>query len=118
MTAERRASPRFAVDMEALIEGEQGLTLDGRTIDISRNGICLLTAAAIPAGSQVRLRLRLLMEGIDVDALELSARVVWCTASEGEFQLGASFEPLEDDGRSLEVLLGFLSGELQVPGTA
>jgi Tfp pilus assembly protein PilZ len=94
------------------------MTLDARTVDISFAGICVTTAAAVQPGKNVLLSLKLLLEGVNADSLDVPGRVVWCTPTEGQFQIGAAFREAEfsNPARSgLDVLLRFLSGELEVP---
>lgn len=116
--SDRRANPRFACDLEAMVETPGSMMLDGRTVDISISGIAVTTAAAVSPGSDVVLHLRLLLESGSSDPLPVPARVVWSTPTEGQYQLGAYFkeEELAPASRSgLEVLLRFLSGELELP---
>jgi hypothetical protein len=114
--SERRAHPRFACDLDVEVSAGGATTLNARTIDISRNGICMVVPAAIPPGSDVTLGLRLLFEGAESDLVQLPAKTVWCTDTEGSFQVGAVFSGLTPQGgQSLDVLLKFLSGQVELP---
>ena len=95
-----------------------GMMLDARTIDISYAGICVHTAAAVQSGSKVDFSLKLILEGMEADSLVIPGQVIWCTPTEGQFQVGAGFREgdMADSSRNgLDVLLKFLSGELEVP---
>ena len=97
------------------------MTLDARTVDISFAGICVTTVAAVQPGKDVDFSLKLLLEGVNADSLQVPGHVVWCTPTEGQFQIGAAFreDELSDSARSgLDVLLRFLSGELEVPSAS
>jgi Tfp pilus assembly protein PilZ len=118
VSSERRAHPRFACDLEAHIATPGGMMLDARTIDISWAGICVTTAAAVQPGNNVDLSLKLILDGMEADSLVIPGKVIWCTPTEGQFQVGAGFREAEmaDASRNgLDVLLKFLSGELEVP---
>ncbi len=118
MDSERRAHPRFACDLEAMIETEGSMMLDGRTVDISATGIAVTAAAHVRPGNDVILHLRLLLEGVTSDPLPIPARIVWSTPTQGQYQLGAYFRDGEfapASRKGLEVLLRFLSGELELP---
>lgn len=94
------------------------MTLDTRTVDISFAGICVTAAAAVQPGKSVDFGLKLILEGVNLDSLSVPGRVVWCTPTEGQFQIGACFredEMREGSRKGLQVLLKFLSGELEVP---
>lgn len=114
---ERRAHPRFEYDVGAtlLVSGEA--PVEARTVDISFTGICLTAPMSVPAGSWVQIELRILLPSGTSDTLSVPAKVVWNTPTGGEYQLGAKFAA---DMSSvllarLDVLLQFLSGELDVP---
>ena len=94
------------------------MTLDARTVDISYAGICVTTAASVQPGKTVDFSLKLLLEGVEADSLTVPGKIVWCTPTEGQFQIGAAFSDneLSPGARNgLDVLLRFLSGELEVP---
>ena len=115
--AERRAHPRFAYDVEAtvLVNGREPIR--SRTVDISYSGICMESADPVESGQWVQIEIHLAMPQRSSD-LSLPAKIVWSTATGGGFQIGAMFAR---DMNSvllarLDVLLQFLSGELDVPG--
>lgn len=115
MDTERRAHTRFACDLDVSLETGNGMRLDAKTVDVSQSGIAVITAASVGAGADVTFHLRLKLEGVESDTLSLPSNVVWCTATRGEFQVGAAFrDPVltEKQRSGLDVLLRFLSGEL------
>lgn len=114
---ERRAHPRFAYDVEAalLVAGEP--PIPARTVDVSFSGICLATQTAVPRGTWLQIELRLVVPNGTSDTLSVPAKVVWCTPTGGEVQVGATFA-LDMSAvlmARLDVLLQFLSGELDLP---
>lgn len=101
---------------EVSVLGDDDRRFEGRTQDISLSGICLYAEESVPAGKPVVFRLKLILDGAHSDAIELSGRVVWCTQTEGQYQLGAAFDRDLDSvtWTRLDVLLQFLSGELEL----
>lgn len=114
---ERRADPRFACDVQARISTPDGVSAEGRTIDISASGICMLSADPVPPGSHATFSLQLVFEHATSDSLVLPGRVVWCTPLNEGYQVGATFSSTLDAGsvRKLDNLLAVLSGEVE-PG--
>lgn len=114
---DRREHPRFAYDVEAklLLTGADPMPV--RTMDISFSGICLLAPLAVQSGAWVQVELRLVQPGRSSDVLSLPAKVVWSTATAGEYQIGAKFSADLSAVHlaRLDMLLQFLSGELDVP---
>jgi hypothetical protein len=116
--SEHRKHPRYAVDVEATLYLPGGPLLKGRTRDLSRTGICLITVEDVPAGLPVQLDLVLSFgENSFSEPLTLGARVVWCTNIAGSYQVGAMFDDLseEQDG-FLDMFLHFLDGTLSPKG--
>lgn len=114
---ERRAHPRFAYDVEAAVLATGVEPIAARTVDISFSGVCLTTETRVEQGSWVQVELRLIVPGGTSDTLSLPAKIVWCTPTGGEMQVGAKFAPDMSAVllARLDVLLQFLSGELDVP---
>lgn len=113
---ERRADPRFACDVQARVATADGASTEGRTVDISASGICLLADAAVPPGAHATFALQLVFEHATSDSLELPGRIVWCTPLKGGFQVGAVFSSTLDASsvRKLDNLLGVLAGDLEL----
>ena len=105
-----RKHRRYAVDVEATV-GVGENRLRARTRDISRHGICLISAEPLSPGTQAPLEL-VLAFGDDAysEPLSLSARIVWCTELGGSYQVGAMFDDVSDqqDG-FLEMFLQYLN---------
>ncbi|HEY0709905.1 MAG TPA: PilZ domain-containing protein [Polyangia bacterium] len=108
-----RKNRRFAVDVEATLD-IKGQRLRARTRDISRSGICLITDQPIAAGQLLPVEL-VLAFGDDAysEPLSLTARIVWCTNLDGNYQVGAMFDEVTDqqDG-FLEMFLEYLDEAL------
>ena len=104
---------RFVCDLEATIETPGRPKVLGLTKDINTSGICVLTEIPVPAGNEVYLHLRLVLDGAQSDTLTIPARTLWLTRTEGHFQVGAAFGqmPVERWLR-LDVILRFLYGEI------
>ena len=112
-----RRHPRFHVDVEAVVHATRGRNFSARTRDLSRSGICLVTSAAIQKGEPVVVELVLAFgNNAFSEPLHLEARVVWCTAIDRSFQVGAMFTALSDEHADfLDMFLRYLDGTL-APG--
>jgi hypothetical protein len=78
-----------------------------RTRDLSRGGICFLLFAPLEVGSTFTAELSLVLgNNAFSEPLVLSGKVVWCTAVEEGYQIGATF--LTPDKTSGEYLNTFL----------
>ena len=118
MGAERRENPRFACDVDVVMERQDGSSCHARTVDISFSGICVLAEEGFRSGSRVNFGLKLVWQGGETDTLVLPGQVVWSTPTRGSHQVGARF--LADDmndrvWQQLDVFLQFLAGELKLP---
>ena len=58
MSNERRAAPRFAVEIEATVTSKDKV-LPARTQDLSRSGICVRVDEAVPAGATITIEVAL-----------------------------------------------------------
>jgi hypothetical protein len=112
--AGQRRDRRYAVDIEATLGLPDGTKCKGRTRDVSRNGICLITTQAVAAGAIVDIELVLSFgDNSFSEPLTLKGRVVWCTALAGSFQVGCMFEDVTDQqDQFLEMFLQYLDGTL------
>ncbi len=115
---ERRSDRRFACDVQARISTPDGVDSEGRTVDISASGICMLSADPVPPGSHANFALQLVLEHATSDSLVLPGRVVWCTPLKDGYQVGAMFSSTLDAGsvRKLDNLLAVLCGDVE-PGS-
>jgi len=113
-----RRHPRFPVDVQASIRTGDGRRLSARTRDLSRAGICLITHQALPSGENLQVELVLLIGTTsESEPLPLRARVVWCTAIAGSFQIGAMFHGLSPkESGFLELFLRYLDGSILPAG--
>lgn len=89
----RRGSERFSIDLAVI--GDDGVrTVDGRVTNLSIDGARLVLPE--PLAEDSLLRLTITPDESDVEALEVSARVVWAQPREEETIIGASFEGVDD----------------------
>ncbi|MBK8265894.1 MAG: PilZ domain-containing protein [Nannocystis sp.] len=106
-------SSRFVCDLETTLEVVGRPPVVGLAKDINAAGICVLTEIPVPAGQQINLHLRLVLDGAQSDILTLPARTLWLTRTEGRFQIGAAFAQMPvERWQRLDVILRFLFGEI------
>jgi Tfp pilus assembly protein PilZ len=112
VSSPERQHPRFAADV-AIAVHVRGQTIEGRTRNVSRGGLCADLTAALPIGADVELDLVLLFEDdTQSEALRLPARIVWCTALESANQVGVAFRPLDRQlADYLNLFLKYLGSE-------
>ena len=117
-TEELRRYPRVTVDVQANVQTVDGRKLIARTRDLSRSGICIVTTAALASGEKLFIELVLLLgSGSSSEPLGLRARVVWCTAIAGAFQVGAVFDGLTSkESAFLDMFLRYLDGSILPAG--
>lgn len=102
----QREHPRYA--HEAAITLRLGSrTVEGRTRNVSRGGLCADLAEAAPVGTDIDIDIVLVFENDkQSEALRLPARIVWCTPLDEGHQVGISFRGLTKD--HVEYLAMFL----------
>jgi hypothetical protein len=112
VSSSERQHPRFAADV-AITVYLRGETIKGRTLNVSRGGLCADLTAALPMGADVELDLVLVFEdNTQSEALRLPARIVWCTALESTHQVGVAFRPLDRQRADyLNLFLKYLGNE-------
>lgn len=113
MIQKPRRERRYQVEVEATLS-LGGRRQKVRTRDLSRNGICVIAAEPVPAGSTGQIELVLSFgEGSFSEPLTLETRIVWCTHLEESYQVGAMFEEMTEvqDG-FVDVFLQYLDGTL------
>lgn len=72
------------------------VSIEGRTSNLSRGGLCATLERAIPMGADVMVDIVLVFEDdVRSEALRLPARVAWSTAVDEGHQLGISFRPID-----------------------
>lgn len=116
---ETRRHKRFTVDVEAVVHASNR-HIGARTRDLSRSGICLITASALQGNEPVLIELVLAFgDNAFSEPLRLEAHVVWCTPIGQSFQVGAMFDELTTDNTEfLEMFLRYLDGSLAPRGVA
>ena len=89
-----REHPRYA--HEAVIAvALGGASYEGRTTNVSRGGMCAEFSTEIPNQSEVMCSMTLVFdEDTQSEALELAARIVWCTRVDDGWQVGIAFKPM------------------------
>jgi hypothetical protein len=113
-----RRYPRFHVDVQARVRTMDGRELIARTRDLSRSGICLVMTEDLGPGSKLSIELVLLLGPTSSsEPLPLRARVVWCTAIAGAYQVGAMFDGVSAKESSfLDMFLRYLDGSILPAG--
>jgi len=113
-----RRHPRFHVDVQANVTTADRRKLIARTRDLSRSGICLITSEDLAPGVNLGIELVLLLGPSSTsEPLPLRARVVWCTAIAGAYQIGAMFDRLSAKESSfLDMFLRYLDGSILPAG--
>jgi hypothetical protein len=116
---ETRRHKRFTVDVEAVVHASNR-HIGARTRDLSRSGICLITASPLQGNEAVLIELVLAFgDNAFSEPLRLEARVVWCTPIGQSFQVGAMFDELSKDNTEfLEMFLHYLDGTMAPSGVA
>lgn len=113
---EARQFPRFAVDLQVAVSiGARRLS--ARTRDISRSGLCLVSAEQLPLDTEIRIELVLAFAtGGFSEPLGVLGRVVWCTGLFGAYQVGVMYVQVDAErARHLEMFIGLIDGSL-TPG--
>jgi hypothetical protein len=108
VTSERE-HPRYA--HEASVTLHLGTkTIEGRTRNVSRGGLCADLADPVEVGVDLDVDLVLVFEDdAQSEPLRLPARVAWCTPLDDAHQVGLSFRVLDrDTAEYLTMFLRFL----------
>ena len=107
---DQRLFPRYAVEATVELITRSGEVVAGSARNVSRGGLCLETAAPVPAGADLDVRLTLVFDLEHTsEPLRLPARVVWCTPLEGGHQVGTQFRPLTaEQSTYLDMFLRYL----------
>lgn len=92
-----REHPRYAHEASVTLHAGKA-KLQGRTINVSRGGLCVDLAQKCTVGQDVEVDLVLIFDGgTESEPLRVPARVVWCTAVDDAYQVGVCFRPLETE---------------------
>jgi len=94
----------------------RGKTIQGRTQNVSRGGLCADLSDAVAVGTELEVDLQLVFENEEhSEPLRIPARVVWCTSVDEGHQVGLSFKPLGAEmAKYLAMFLRFLDSEERV----
>ncbi len=109
---EKRQHARYAIELDAEIT-VAGMSVAGRTHDISRGGFCMLARQSVPVGASGEVKLALVFSETEFsEHLTLAAMTVWCTPMKGAYQIGVKFAPLDEQSRGyLDLFIKFLDGD-------
>jgi hypothetical protein len=110
MSSDARAHPRYALEVDAEVRTATG-KIPARTRDVSRGGLALVLAEALPLGTELTLNLALVFdEETFSEPLLLRARVVWCTRIADAHQIGTTFVSMTTEQRAyLDMFLRYLT---------
>ena len=117
---QQRAHPRYAIELDAVLELDGGRRVHGRTQDISFGGFCVQVPAdtqSVTAGSACSVKLALVFsENEFSEQLSLKGTVMWCTRLKQGTQIGVKFDALDPQSQGyLDLFIRFL-GEEGEPG--
>ena len=101
VTKAEREHPRYAHEAAVTVH-VRGSTLEGRTHNVSRGGMCANLPRPIAPGAEVEIDIALVFdEEAQSEPLRLPARVAWSTPFDDQFQIGLSFRPIDADKTEL-----------------
>jgi hypothetical protein len=111
--SEQRAHPRYAIELDTVLELPGGISIHGRTQDISRGGFCMLApsdAAAAEISTVCSIRLALVFSETEFsEQLTLPGAIAWYTKLRHGTQVGVKFAPLDPQSRGyLDLFIKFL----------
>lgn len=97
-----------------------GATIEGRTRDVSRGGLCALLSEQLAVGTDIELDIQLVFDDDrQSEPLRLPARVVWCTPVDEHHQVGLQFRRLVGEtAEYLTMFLRYLDGDARTKPTA
>ena len=110
MGTNKRAHPRYAVEVDAEFDGPTG-KLPARTRDVSHGGMACYAGAALAIGQTMDVALSLVFPGGELsEPLILRTKIIWCTPlRDGIHQIGTAFVGLTQDARQyLDIFLRYL----------
>lgn len=94
-----RWDPRAQVSLKTrILDGEEVMVEDARTIDVSATGLALWSPELILAGTEVTLEI-LMPAGDGTAKLRTDAEVVWNRPEDGGYRLGLRFVRMSDEDR-------------------
>ncbi|MEJ7603722.1 MAG: PilZ domain-containing protein [Kofleriaceae bacterium] len=104
-----RTFPRYALDAAVAFRTPGGI-FGGRTLNLSRGGLCAEVTAELMLGLELELEIELVFDdNAHSEPLQLCGRVVWCTRVDDVHQLGLAFCHLQAEQVAfLSMFLQFL----------
>lgn len=121
VSSTEREHPRYAHEVAVTIHfSKPGATgtptkakTEGRTSNVSRGGLAANIADEINVGADIEVDIVLVFDdAMQSEALRLPARIAWCTAFEGVYQVGMSFKPLDADRSNyLQMFLKYMGDD-------
>jgi len=99
------------MDVEVELDVGEGTPIVGRTLNVSRGGLCILVDRHVEPGTEISAKLSLVFsEEAMSEAIHVPVRSVWSTAIADDFQIGLAYANLTPEQReSLDLVLHFLS---------
>jgi Tfp pilus assembly protein PilZ len=107
--------PRYAHEAQVTLIVDSR-SIEGRTTNVSRGGLCADLADEIAVGTELEVFLALIFDNEEhSEALRVPARVAWCTSVDEGHQLGLVFKPMNAElAKYLGMFLRFLDTEERV----
>ena len=94
MTTNRRANPRFVLDVPIQLRVE-GRTMVARTRDISLGGVCVVAPAPMLVDTELEIHIHP-RDGREAESgLFFHATAIWCAELRTQYQIGARFAEME-----------------------
>jgi hypothetical protein len=114
-TTTERKHPRYAHEAQVTLIVD-GKSIEGRTSNVSRGGLCADLADEIAVGTELEVFLALVFDNEEhSEALRVPARVAWCTSVDEGHQLGLMFKPMNAElTKYMGMFLRFLDTEERV----
>jgi len=111
-TTTSREHPRYAHEA-AVTFHLADKTVEGRTQNVSRGGLCASVAESLPVGTDIDISIVLVFENdVTSEPLRVPARAVWSTEVDEAHQVGIMFRPLTAElGGYLNIFLKYLDGQ-------
>jgi hypothetical protein len=113
-----REHRRYAHDVAVTFRiGKQ--TIEGRTRNVSRGGLCANLADPIAMGTDLDVEIVLVFDdGMQSEALRLPGRVAWCTTVDDAHQIGISYRALDKKrAEYLGMFLRYLDDQRSEPAS-
>jgi hypothetical protein len=93
---EQRQFPRKVFKTRALVASQGRKPVEGRTLDLSAEGVSVSLADPVEEGQAVYVRFDIFSDG-KTSTITAEAKVKYCIFSQGEFKVGCQFVGLDRD---------------------